>query len=248
MEPLAQAAPPALEGVDFVLTDVDDTLTTGGRLAARTLEALERLGEAGVRVIPVTAASAGWCSLMIHMWPVAAVIAENGGLYFAHREGGIARCYWDKAESGLMDLAAATQARHPELSLADDQPYRETSLAFRRPASSILPAATGTLAEFGLNTVVNSLWVLAWRGRYDKLAMARRLMWEEFGIDLQSERDRVLYVGDSENDQPMFHFFPHSAGVASVVEHPLEHWPTWIAARPGGEGFVEAAERVLSAR
>ncbi len=248
MEPLAQAAPPALEGVDFVLTDVDDTLTTGGRLAARTLEALERLGEAGVRVIPVTAASAGWCSLMIHMWPVAAVIAENGGLYFAHRDGGIARCYWDKPDTGLMDLATATQARHPELSLADDQPYRETSLAFRRPGVSPLSTIVGTLADSGLNTVVNSLWLLAWRGRYDKLAMARRLMWEEFGIDLQSDRDRVLYVGDSENDQPMFRFFPRSVGVATVVEHPLDHWPRWIAARPGGGGFVEVAERVLSAK
>jgi hypothetical protein len=161
----------------------------------------------------------------------------------------IGRSTWnDPDPAGLAALAATVRERHPDLAAADDQPYRETSLAFRRPEPAAIGAVTKTFSDLGARTVVNSLWLLAWRGDYDKLAMARRLMWEEFGIDLQSERDRVLYVGDSENDQPMFRFFPRSVGVASVAEHPLEDWPTWIAARPGGDGFVEAAERVLAAR
>ena len=53
MRPLADAAAADLAAVEFVLTDMDDTLTFGGRLAARTYSALEELQAAGVKVIPV---------------------------------------------------------------------------------------------------------------------------------------------------------------------------------------------------
>ena len=46
--------------IRFVLTDVDDTLTEGARLPAVAYDAIERLTRAGYRVIPITAAPAGW--------------------------------------------------------------------------------------------------------------------------------------------------------------------------------------------
>jgi hypothetical protein len=63
-------------GIEVVFTDVDDTVTRDGRLHGATLDAMEALGLAGVRVVPVTAASAGWGSAMIAMWPVAALFAH----------------------------------------------------------------------------------------------------------------------------------------------------------------------------
>jgi len=59
-----------------VLTDVDDTLTDGPRLPGAAYMAIERLQGAGITVIPVTAAPAGWCDLMARMWPVGAVIGD----------------------------------------------------------------------------------------------------------------------------------------------------------------------------
>src|SRR5881396_1881151 len=83
--------------IRFVLTDVDDTLTDGPRLPAATYTAIERLQGRGITVIPVTAAPAGWCDLMCRMWPVGAVIGENGGLCFRHDAGGATpRRYWAK--------------------------------------------------------------------------------------------------------------------------------------------------------
>ena len=38
----------------------------------------ERLYKAGFKVIPVTAGSSGWCDLIARMWPVDAVVGENG--------------------------------------------------------------------------------------------------------------------------------------------------------------------------
>ena len=59
MRSLAQSVSADFADVEFVLTDMDDTLTYRGRLAGATFDALERLQEAGIKVIPVTAAPAG---------------------------------------------------------------------------------------------------------------------------------------------------------------------------------------------
>jgi hydroxymethylpyrimidine pyrophosphatase-like HAD family hydrolase len=69
-----------------VLTDIDDALTYEGLLPSRTYLAIERLRKAGFKVIPVTAGSSRWCNLIARMWPVDAVIGENGGLYFLRGE------------------------------------------------------------------------------------------------------------------------------------------------------------------
>lgn len=59
--PLPLADLPASESarLSFVLTDIDDTLTTDGRLTAATYGALERLAARGYHVIPVTGARPG---------------------------------------------------------------------------------------------------------------------------------------------------------------------------------------------
>ena len=54
MRPLAQFPRDTLRQIDGVLTDIDDTLTTGGKLTAAAYAAMERLRDAGVLVIPIT--------------------------------------------------------------------------------------------------------------------------------------------------------------------------------------------------
>lgn len=85
-----------LQNIRFVLTDMDETLTYKGRLQARTYQSLEMLQHAGIKVIPVTATSAGWADQMARMWPVDGVIAENGGLFLTRNniEHDINRYFW----------------------------------------------------------------------------------------------------------------------------------------------------------
>src|SRR5471032_3611526 len=99
MRALSAASNAEFSDVRFLLTDMDETLTYQGRLSASTYSALERLQGAGVRVIPVTAATAGWCDQMARMWPVDGVIGENGGLYFRRGEGPheVIREFWHGA-------------------------------------------------------------------------------------------------------------------------------------------------------
>ncbi|MFP3416087.1 HAD hydrolase family protein, partial [Bacillus sp. SIMBA_074] len=64
-----------------MLTDVDDTLTWQGRLPPEALIALAELERAGVKVVAVTGACAGWCDQMAKMWPLHGVIGENGAFW-----------------------------------------------------------------------------------------------------------------------------------------------------------------------
>jgi hydroxymethylpyrimidine pyrophosphatase-like HAD family hydrolase len=249
MHPFETAPLPALAQVDLVLTDVDDTITHGGRLEGGPLDAMARLQAAGVKVVPCTAAPAGWASLMANMWPVDAVIAENGGMLF--ETDPVRRSFPHGAPEAvaLARIQRRLMGAFPWLQSADDQPYREASLAFRRlddPAAE--EAVLAALPALGASGTINSLWLLAWPGTYNKLATARTVLASRFGIDIDAEHGRVLYVGDSENDQPMFRHFPLSVGVSTVSHHPLVDWPTWVTKGPGGTGFVETAERLIAAR
>ena len=84
MQPLAAMPPAVRAAVRGVCTDIDDTLTTHGRLTAEAYAALERLRAAGKRVIPITGRPAGWCDHIARMWPVDAVVGENGAFYMRY--------------------------------------------------------------------------------------------------------------------------------------------------------------------
>jgi hydroxymethylpyrimidine pyrophosphatase-like HAD family hydrolase len=80
--------------------------------------------------------------------------------------------------------------------------------------------------------------------------MTRTLMRERFGVDLDADRDRYVFVGDSPNDAPMFAYFPLSVGVANVRRSAsrLEHVPAYVTAADAGAGFAELAARLHTAR
>ena len=257
MKPLSFATPSTFSSVRFLLTDMDETLTYRGRLSARAYDALERLQHAGVKVIPVTAAPAGWCDQMARMWPVDGVIGENGGLFTQRAADGhgVTRLFWHAdAERQTIDGQLAAIGRHvaravPSATFADDQPFRLTSLAFARPDRAADRAAIVTaLREAGADVTINNLWILGWLGGYEKLAMTRRVMREAYGLDIDVDRDAILYSGDSTNDAPMFGFFRHTVGGSTVrdclPDIPIP--PNWITDGPGGDGFVEAADAVIA--
>src|SRR6188474_1194692 len=81
MRPLAEWQPGGIRGLLF---DIDDTLTTHGKLSAAAYAALERLKAAGRIVVPITGRPAGWCDQIARLWPVDAVVGENGAFYFRY--------------------------------------------------------------------------------------------------------------------------------------------------------------------
>jgi len=255
MQPMAHAAAEDLAQIRFVLTDMDETLTYRGRLSAATYAALERLQAAGLVVIPVTAAPAGWCDQMARMWPVDAVIGENGGILIHRQAHAARRIFWshdpEDDRARLDQLAREIGREIAGAEPADDQSFRLTTLAFRATADAQRSdALVQALHAAGARSTENNLWILGWLGGFDKLAMARLALAELYGFDIDRAREQVLYVGDSVNDAPMFEFFRHTVGVSTVRRYlnQLPVPPTWITQGPGGAGFIEAAEAVLAAR
>src|SRR3954453_1803919 len=137
MRPLAEFPVTLRQRIRFVLTDIDDTLTTDGRLTGAAYAALERLSASGLHVIPVTGRPAGWCDLIARFWPVDAVIGENGAFYFRydHQARVMTRHFWlsieerDAARRRLDQLGKEILAAVPGVRIAADQPYRAPGLA-----------------------------------------------------------------------------------------------------------------------
>ncbi|GAL34996.1 haloacid dehalogenase-like hydrolase [Vibrio maritimus] len=74
--------------IQWLLTDVDDTLTWQGQLPSETLDALSRLQKAGIKVVAVTGACAGWCDQIAKLWPLHGVIGENGAFWMQKNPSG----------------------------------------------------------------------------------------------------------------------------------------------------------------
>jgi hydroxymethylpyrimidine pyrophosphatase-like HAD family hydrolase len=84
MQPLDTFPLPERRRIKGVFADIDDTITSDGRLTADAYQALERLHQGGLMVIPITGRPAGWCDHIARMWPVDGVVGVNGGFYFRY--------------------------------------------------------------------------------------------------------------------------------------------------------------------
>jgi HAD superfamily hydrolase (TIGR01484 family) len=262
MRPLTEFPVPARQAIRFVLLDIDDTLTTDGRLSAAAYAALETLSARGLRVIPVTGRPAGWCDMIARFWPVDAVIGENGAFYFRydHEARRMTRRFWLSADERgmarrrLVRLGDEIVAAAPGARIAADQPYRIADLAIDYAedtgplAAADVDRIVALMQAAGATAKVSSIHVNGWFGDWDKLAMTRRLFHEVYGIDLDRQRDAVAFIGDSPNDEPMFGYFPHAVAVANVRPFiaRMKALPAYITGSAAGDGFVEFAAMLLS--
>jgi len=247
--------------IAYVLTDIDDTLTTDGRLPAAAYGAMEQLQSNGIRVIPITGRPAGWCDHIARMWPVSGVVGENGAFYFRYDDGRkkMLRRYFTPDERRRDDRKKLEKLKNdilkkiPGSRVSADQTYREADLAIDF-CEDVPPLNQSDIDEIvrlftraGARAKVSSIHVNGWFGDYDKLTMTRTFFEDIFNLALDTHKSNVLYIGDSPNDCPMFSFFPHSVGVANILQFKgrLESEPNWITEKEGGYGFAEMAEILL---
>lgn len=252
-----------LAHIAVILTDIDDTLTTDGRLPALAYSALERLHAAGLIVIPVTGRPGGWCDLIARLWPVDGIVGENGAFYFhCDEQLGMTRAYAKPNQERthdrerLLALGTSILSEVPRARIAADQRYREADLAidFAEDGPRLTDAEIDQIARCfvaaGATAKVSSIHVNGWYGCYDKLVMTRRLLGEIFGFDIDRDNRRILFVGDSPNDAPMFACFSNSVAVANFrdLAGRSDACPPWITENAGAAGFAEVAEALLQSR
>lgn len=253
LQPLTQVPPMMLEPVRYLLTDVDDTITTSGALTLEALEALWRLKDAGIRTILVTGGSAGWADVYFRQWPVSGVITESGAIGW-HREADGTRVRLDHPSidrSSYRERADRLITRVleevPGSKLSVDQFCRIFDIAFdhhderpyldRAGVESILKICREEGASYG----VSSIHVNCWFGTYDKLDMVTCFMEHFYGLSIEELKGCAAYCGDAQNDAPMFAVFPLSFGVGNLLDHreTMSDLPAFIAEKRCGAGFSQ---------
>jgi len=247
-------------GVRFVLMDIDDTLTREGKLSAAAYDALWRLHDRGLKVIPVTGRPAGWCDLIAREWPADAVVGENGALVFwEERENRRPRrreLFHPQAvrndHPALEKVRRRALEEVPGLRVARDQFARlfDLALDFAEEDPALpLEAAEKVLAiaaEEGVRGKISSIHVNLWMGDYDKLSMTE-LFLKTGPLAWGGDLAEVVFVGDSPNDEPMFARFPLSCAVANVTRYRryIRALPGFVANRECGDGFAEIAQILI---
>ena len=258
--PWRHAPAASLQGVAGVFTDIDDTLTRDGRIEPAALAALQSLRAAGLPVIAITGRPMGWSLPFASIWPVAAIVAENGAVALI-REGDTLVTEYAQDEATrlrnaerLRAVSAMVLREVPGATLAQDSAGRVTDIAIDHNEFALLNAAAiahvvAVMQREGMNATVSSIHINGWFGEHTKLSGARWMLQRLFGRKLDSEIERWVYVGDSTNDQAMFSHFPLSVGVANLRDfaEQLHTWPAYITEGERGLGFAEVAARLLAA-
>lgn len=243
--------------VRALFSDLDGTLTTGGRVEASTYLALERLGAAGVPVFLVTGRPAGWGQAIASISPMAAVVTENGGVTFV-RDGHRLKKLYGVPPSTLPEwrrkmraAAGDVMVEVPGARMTADSKYREVDLAIdwneevqlsREEADRVV----ALLREAGFSATRSSVHVNFGPPEFDKLSACRRVIEKVLGED-SKDLEPYIYVGDSLNDASMFAGFPRSIGVANVRKWwaELDATPHFLTEDAEGAGLREVVEHVL---
>ena len=271
MRPLSQWQPPA--NVAGVLTDIDDTLTCDGAITPDALAALADLKAAGLHVIPITGRPVGWSVPFAAVWPVDAIVAENGACALlpppisSHidlqgapdKREQLQKIYQQDAATrtanyrAMQQVLAHIEREVPGARRAQDSPGRECDIAIDHSEFTHLPQeaidqCVALMRAAGMSATVSSIHVNGWYGAHDKWEGARWIVRELFGRDLAQELGRWVYVGDSTNDQAMFERFAHSMGVANIARFApqLTHPPRYVTPSERGAGFAEVARKILA--
>jgi HAD superfamily hydrolase (TIGR01484 family) len=247
-----------VDKIEYVFSDVDDTITLNGKLISASLEALWKLQENGIKTICVTGGSAGWADIYLRQWPIEAVVTESGALGFYKKNG-----QYRKWVNPCIDIENYQERKNhlidkvlkliPEARLSSDQFSRIYDIAF--DYGSELPVLSNEIVEKivhmckeeGFNYSVSSIHINAWLGDYNKKQGTLAFLKDIYGLDIKKIEKISIYCGDAPNDQLMFETFPLSFAPANIYkkEKELKIKPKYVAKGDGGLGFAQIIAEIL---
>ena len=229
--------------VSLIISDVDDTITSKGRLLPEALSALYEAERKGYRTILLSGGSAGWCEVYLRQWPVYMVIAESGAVLLYKDEEGQIRYQQNPVITGE-DLKKRDELLRMigEEHLSSDQYARLYDIAvdLSKVTGEELEDIKEMATRMGARYAQSSIHLNVWFGDYSKSKGLLAFM-ELCGIDRPTLLDQSIYLGDAPNDDEMFALIPASVGMRSVEEGKDEfsHLPAFVTSGYGGTGFAE---------
>ncbi len=255
LQPFTAVPERVLAGVRVLASDIDDTITAEGKLGGRTVDLIGELGRAGIIVALVTGRSAGWAQALAgYLAGVHVAIGENGLVCFDN-QGKRKDLGPPPGTDFLPALAEQTERVRQAFSLTrtDDDDFRLFERTFVRPAgfdAATLRRCQESMAP-GFEVIASSIHIHVRPSGWDKadglLAALAPIL-----PGLTAGDPRVLFVGDSSNDAPLFARFPQTSVAVRNVERYLDELgpdhPAFITRGKAAAGFAEVAERLLAVR
>jgi hydroxymethylpyrimidine pyrophosphatase-like HAD family hydrolase len=256
MRPLSAFPRDLLARIHVVAADVDDTITSAGKIPSEAFVSLEALGQAGIPVALVTGRPAGWAQALAGYVPaVCTAVAENGLVAFGEdgRRTDLGPVWGPDFPSRLSENASRVRQAYG-LTATPDDIFRLFERAFVRPPDfdGVALAASGRLVDADFEVIASSIHIhvrpAGW-GKAEGLLAALR------PIDpaaAAAPDDLVLFVGDSSNDRPLFARLRRtSVGVRNVtrfLDELGEDRPAFVTDGERATGFAEVVRAVLAAR
>ena len=250
--PASDLSEARLRALRLLASDVDDTLSTDGRIPSEILAAFERLRRGGLLIWLVTGRCASWGQALSRYLPVDGVVAENGGVIC---RGELLTPLADLSliggeRSRLKEAYEAIRRQVPRVRQTDDNLGRLTDWAIDRAGLSDdeVSRVADLAAGQGLKMIASSIHLHLYAGEHTKATAVGRVC-DELGL---RDRQEVLTLGDSTNDEPLFDpaQFLLSAGVANVERFlpRLTHKPLFILPLSHSAGALWLLNRILVCR
>lgn len=238
--------PDRLTDIRLIATDIDGTLTRGGKFTTELLQSIDLIHAQGIELLLVTGRSAGWVSAVNNYLPVAGAIAENGGVYFDRDHSSfdfITRI--ERIEDHRADLANRfweLQSRYPQIAESSDNQFRITDWTF--DVAGLTDLELGEIAvqcqQWGYGFTFSTVQCHIKPPHQDKGVAILHVLQQYFP---QIAPQQIITVGDSPNDASMFDraLFNRSVGVANIQHYAtqLTHQPQYVTTLPEVAGFCE---------
>jgi len=247
--------------IKAVFSDLDDTLTEKGQLNSATLQGLERLAMRNIWLVIVSGRPAGWADALMRLFPLDAVIFENGAGMMVREKDRIRTellakdIDFGKQKKILEETFKKIKTEIPKAKLATDQRYRlcDYAVDFNEEPPFLNDAQVDKVMAIvkknpKLTAKLSSIHVNYWYGNHTKVSACEHLI-AKFGKAHGVTKKNIVFSGDSPNDEPLFAYFPNSVGVANVRRFlpKMKAKPKFIAQNPGGTGFLEIVKRLTGA-
>jgi hydroxymethylpyrimidine pyrophosphatase-like HAD family hydrolase len=256
MQPLSKLTPVALARIRVLAADIDDTITTAGRLPPSTIEGLQALDAAGIVVGLVTGRSAGWAQALASYLPgVKVAVAENGLVAFDQSGERVDLGPPRAGDFGARLADNGVRLRDAyRLKVTPDDAFRLFERAFVRSASfdAAALAASQEVVDPDFEVVASSIHIhvrpRGW-GKAEGLLAALQTLAPEA---CAHPDEGILFVGDSSNDRSLFaRLRETSVGVRNVTRFLDElgaDQPAFVTEGESAAGFAEVVRALLAAR
>lgn len=239
-----------LKNIKVLASDIDDTITMGGKIPPEIVESFTRLQKSGISVVLITGRSSGWCqSIINYIAGIDCIIAENG-IVLIDGEGRYCFLNGEDSRSQLDEdvISAANRLKDKyNLEYTQDSQFRLKEITFVRPKFFGERELMGLKSDMpdSIDAIASSIHIHIRKKGSDKGKALDRINSQMFRVD----QNRILVIGDSATDKSLFGNFSNSVGVANIlkyVDELGELTPKFITKKPEGKGFLEVVERLIS--